>query len=99
MEFLLKAAFYGVFGLALLAFCGLVVAAPMLNSRPSTSGAELVVLFLSGLTALGFLGWAGYAGHMQGEWAMGLLLTILAIVLFVLMMVGGILLCTKSHWQ
>jgi hypothetical protein len=99
MEFLAKAAYYAgtfVSGLVVTFFFLANVFGPRLND---SGGRELAVLLVAGFAGYGLLYLAVRFGHQRHQWLTGLALALLALVAAGALMVFGLLVFGKVHWQ
>lgn len=99
MDFLLKAAYYGISGLSTLVVGFFFLANLFDMDKPGETWVHKAVLLASGIAAIALLAGAWRFGHQQGHWITGALLAGAAVLAFFVMMVGGLLLFTKVHWQ
>lgn len=96
---LLKIAYYGVNVLSAL-IVGFFFLTNLLGSaRPGDTWVHQVILVVSGVTAIALLVWAVRLGHVEQRWLAGLGVSVVAGIVFFVMMVGGALLFTKVNWQ
>lgn len=98
MDVLWKLIYYGagVIALAVVSFLGV---AETFDLRPGKNWRHRTIAFTAWASGMTILYFAFQAGHQQGEWLAGVLLAILAVVVFGVVMFGGLLLFTKIHWQ
>lgn len=96
MDFLLKITYYGVTAIATLLLCIFFLGNLFTERGGST---EKLILLVSGLTGTGFVVWSMIVGHGNGNWAMGIGLSVLGPVLFGLLMLIGLFSFTNIHWQ
>jgi hypothetical protein len=99
MEFLLKAGYYGVSAVGVLVFGLFFLGNLFYTGNPTDTWVTKVVLLVSGLTGVGFMTWSVVVGHMGGQWAVGMGLAVLGMVLFAIMALVGMLMFTNVHWQ
>lgn len=60
---------------------------------------EDVIMLIATLVAMAFLFRAFQLGHQQNHWGAGIGMIAIAVVAFVVIFVGGMLLFGKIHWQ
>jgi hypothetical protein len=96
---LLKIAYYGVNVLSALIVGFFFLANLFGSARPGDTWVHQVILIVSGLTAIALLVLAIRLGHVKQRWLAGLGVSVVAGIVFFVMMVGGALLFTKVNWQ
>lgn len=99
MEFLFKVGYYGISAVGVLVFCVFFLGNLFYTGNPAETWVSKLVLLVSGLTGVGFLVWSVVVGHVGGQWAAGMGLAVLGMVLFGAMMLAGMLMFTNVHWQ
>lgn len=95
--FVLKTSFYGLLVIFTLIAVFLLFA-NLFGSSPYTPAREKVLATISSVTALGILYVAFRYGHVKENWVAGIGLEFLAVFIFLLIMIVG-LLTGKIHWQ
>ena len=101
MVFLLKIAYYAALGVSSL-IAVFYLGATLLGLIDSTSTAktrEDVIMLIACCTALGLLYKAYQWGHQQALWGSGLAMVFGAILAFIVIFMGGMLMFGKIHWQ
>lgn len=99
MSFLLKVAYYGVSALSAVVLAVFFLGNLFGPGRPGETWRHTAILLVSGVTGLGLLAWSIRVGHFQGQWLAGTGLAVAAAAVFGVMMLAGLLLFTRVHWQ
>lgn len=101
MTFLLKITFYALFALSSIAG-GFYLIASLLGLLQNISSAktrEDMMMIVACIVTLGILYKAYQTGHVQEHWGPAVGLVLGAIVAFIVIYLGGMLLFGKIHWQ
>lgn len=95
--FILKITFYGLLVIfTMIAF--FLLFANLLGSSPYTPMREKIITTTASVSALGVLYFAFRYGHLKENWTAGIGIEFLAVLVFLIIMIGG-LLTGKIHWQ
>lgn len=78
---------------------GVVLFLMLFNTGRAVPFPQVAVSIISGLAAGWILWWAVQTGLTDGRWMPGILICLLAVVVFAVMMVGGFLLFVEMRWQ
>jgi hypothetical protein len=95
--FILKISFYGLLVIFTMIAVFLLFA-NLFGSSPYTPVREKFLTTAASVSALGVLYFAFRYGHIKENWAAGIGIEFLAVFVFLVIMIGG-LLTGKIHWQ
>lgn len=101
MVFLLKIAYYASLSASSLIAIFYLVATllELIESISASKTRENIIMLVACCTALGLLYKAYQLGHLQGNWGFGLAFIFIAILVFIVIFVGGMFMFGKIHWQ
>lgn len=101
MAFLLKIAYYASISVSSLIAIFYLVATlrELIDSISASKTRENIIMLVACCTALGLLYKAYQLGHVQGNWGLGLAFIFIAVLVFIVIFVGGMFMFGKIHWQ
>lgn len=95
--FILKISFYALLVVLTIIVLFLLIAG-VFGGSPYTPARERILMASASVSALVILYFAFRYGHINANWAAGIGLEFLAVFIFLVIMIGG-LLTGKIHWQ
>ncbi len=93
----MKIVFYGLMVLLTVVVLFFLFAG-LFGSSPGTPARERILMTSASISALTILYFAFRFGHLKENWAAGIGFEFLAVLVFLVIMIGG-LLTGKIHWQ
>lgn len=99
MSFLLEVGTYGVSAPSALVLVVFFLGNLLGPKSHSESWRHAAILLVSGATGIGLLVWSIRVGHFQGQWLAETALAAGAAAAFGILMLAGLLLLTRVHWQ